>query len=340
MRCQRPIDISIKSGSEVIRVGNKPYQGRSAFLVPCGKCLACKNRRKSEMVFRMDSERRHGHLEKDGTVRRYRHCFFVTLTYAEPFVPKEVPTLLDHRTGEVLQMASAPLDSPGLLNPLHLKEFMKRIRRYYDLDCKVFAVGEYGDEGDRPHYHLIFYSDLNWQETVDACRRAWSFKCPEDKRHCPGAFCVKDGKYNTWRFSFGRVDVKPVNIRRIRYCAKYIVKDNSKHEIPKFARLSHFLGTAWLLTPEARSTRDNKRLFAFVSGGKRSPIGRYFTHRIFRKEELRNITDAYLFEFENPPAESEFGENYRAWYDSHIAQNNALYRASLASAVIPKLTYV
>lgn len=288
----------------------------------------------------MDSERRHGHLEKDGSVRRYRHCFFITLTYAEPFLPKEVPTILDRRTGEVFEMAVCSENEVGLLNPLHLTEFMKRLRRYYDLDCKVFAVGEYGDDFNRPHMHLIFYSDLNWQETIYACRRAWSFKCPKDKRYSPGAFCVKDGKYKTWRFSFGRVDVKPVNIRRMRYCAKYIVKDSSNHTIPKFARLSHFLGTAWLLTSEARATRDNKRLFAFVSSGQRSPIGRYFTHRIFRKEELKQITDKYLFEVENPPEGQEFGEQYKAWYNEHIAENNALYRASLARAIIPKLSYV
>lgn len=333
--------MSIKSGSSLVKVGQVPYIGRSAFLVPCGKCLACKSRRKSEMVFRMDNERRLGHLCKDGSVRRYKHCFFITLTYAERFLPRFVPTSLDFRTGEVLSSVEVPDNHPGLLNPLHLSECLKRLRRYYSLDCKMFKCGEYGDDGSRPHYHLIFYSDLDWNQTKDAFRRAWSMKCPDDLKGTPGSFVVKDGKYKTTRFSFGRIHVKPVNLRRMRYCAKYVIKDtDSKQPVPKFGRCSHFLGSAWLLTGEARSTRQNKRLFAYTSDGQRSSIGRYFTHRIFTKDELNSCVDSYLREFETPPEGFEFGEAYRLWWHEHIASRNALYRSNLAKSLIPNLCYV
>lgn len=301
MRCERPIDVSLKSASELSKVGKVPYIGRSAFLVPCGKCLACKNRRKSEFVFRMDCEKRLGHLMQDGSIRRYKYCFFVTLTYADRFLPRFVPTCLDEKTGEVLSFEEVPPEHTGLLNPLHLKECIKRLRRYYDLDCKMFACGEYGDEGDRPHYHLIFYSDLNWNETKDAFRRAWSMKCPQELRNTPGSFCVKDGKYNTWRFSFGRIHIKPVTTRRMRYCAKYIVKQTDvKNPIPKFARVSHHLGTGWLLSSEARATRANKRLYAYIVDGSRSSIGRYFTHRIFTKHELKEAVADFVDSADTP----------------------------------------
>lgn len=340
MKCQHPIDVSIKSGSEVVRIGKSLFQGRSAFLVPCGKCLACKKRHKSEIVFRMDSERRYGHLDKEGNIVKYRYCFFVTLTYAPRFLPRFVPTCLDERTGEVLSYVEVDESQPGLLNPYHFKEFMRRLRRYYNLDCKVFGCGEYGDEGDRPHIHLILYSNLDWSQTRNACRHAWSMKCPKELRDTPGSFCV-DGKYKTWRFVFGRVDVKPVNIRRMRYCAKYVLKDeNPNHEISTFARISHFLGNGWLLSDEARAVRSNKRLFAFSLDGKPSSIGRYFTHRIFKKEELKECVNLFLNECENPPDGSEFGDNYRRWYDEHIASNNALYRASLVRQYLPRLSYV
>lgn len=341
MRCERPIDVSIKSASDLSKVGKVPYIGRSAFLVPCGKCLACKSRRKSEFVFRMDSEKRHGHLLQDGSIRKYKHCFFVTLTYADRFLPRFVPTCLDEKTGEVFSFVEVPPEHTGLLNPMHLKECIKRLRRYYDLDCKMFACGEYGDEGDRPHYHLIFYSDLNWNETKDAFRRAWSMKCPRELRNTPGSFCVKDGKYNTWRYSFGRIHIKPVTMRRMRYCAKYIIKQTDvKNPIPKFARVSHHLGTGWLLSSEARATRANKRLFAYTVDGSRSSIGRYFTHRIFTKQELKECVEDFVGLVDTPPPGSEFGENYRIWYDEHIMQNRALYRSQLVRSLIPKLSYV
>ena len=187
MNCKHPIDISIKTGSETMTVHRSrkidgkrvsrpdmPFVGRASYLVPCGKCLACKSRRKSEMTFRMDCEKRHGHLLPDGSVRRYNHCFFCTLTYADRMLPRFTPLVLDHRTGEVYDYVEVPEDHKGILNPLHLAEFMKRLRRYYDLDCKVFWCGEYGDDGLRPHYHAIFYSDFDWQQTVNAFRRAWS----------------------------------------------------------------------------------------------------------------------------------------------------------------------
>lgn len=353
MNCKHPIDISIKTGSETMTVHRSrkidgkrvsrpdmPFVGRASYLVPCGKCLACKSRRKSEMTFRMDCEKRHGHLLPDGSVRRYKHCFFCTLTYADRMLPRFTPLVLDHRTGEVYDYVEVPEDHKGILNPLHLAEFMKRLRRYYDLDCKVFWCGEYGDDGQRPHYHCIFYSDMDWQHTVNAFRRAWSFRCPVEMRGMPGSFMVKDGKYKTWRFSFGRVDVKPVNMRRVRYCAKYVVKDtDTKQPIPKFARVSKHLGTGWLLSSEARSVVRNKSLFAYTVDGRRASIGRYFTHRIFTKADLRNAVDAYLFEFENPP-ENMDRVGVRMWYDEHLAQKNALYRSALARAVIPRLSYV
>lgn len=340
MNCRHPIDISVKSGTGTFSVSGKPYVGRASFLVPCGKCLACKSRRKSEMVFRMDCERRFGHLLQDGSICKYKYCFFVTLTYANRLLPRFTPLVLDHRTGEVLDYIEVGEDSKGILNPLHLKECFKRLRRYYHLDCKLFACGEYGDDGDRPHYHIIFYSNFDWRSTVDAFRRAWSFKCPIELRGTPGSFVVKDGKYKTVRMSFGRVDVKPVNMRRVRYCAKYVIKDtDSKQPVPKFARVSKFLGTAWLLSSEARSVRRTKSLFAYTVDGKRASLGRYFTHRIFTKEDLRNAVDTYIFDYECPPDGLE-RDAVRRWYDEHLAQKNALYRGLLARSVIPRLSYV
>lgn len=286
----------------------------------------------------MDMERRHGHLLPDGSVRKYKHCFFVTLTYAERSLPRFVPIEYSKDTGEVYSYVEVPDTEPGVLYPAQLSAYMKRLRRYAGLDCKVFSCGEYGDDGHRPHYHQILYSDLNWQDTVNAVRRAWSFKCPPDLRNTPGSFVVKDGKYKTHRFSYGRVHVKPVTMRRMRYCAKYICKDtDSKQPIPKFARVSNGLGTAFLLTNEASSIKRNKYLFAFTVDGQRASLGRYFTHRIFTKEELSSAVDNFIDCYDSPPVEFYGTPQYRDWYDNHVANNTALFRQSLSRLVLPKL---
>ena len=111
MKCLHPIDVSIKTGGDIVTIHKrnsvtrdyKRVQTRGSFLVPCGKCFACKSRRKSEMVARMDFERRFGHLLKDGDVKKFRYCFFVTLTYADRFLPHDVVLDYDSRTGEVLK---------------------------------------------------------------------------------------------------------------------------------------------------------------------------------------------------------------------------------------------
>ena len=238
MKCERPIDVSIQGANRIVRSGKLPLYTRSSFLVPCGKCLACKSRRKSQATFRMDCERRFGHIvkHKDGTssVVRHRNSFFITLTYADEFVPYSWE-YCDRRTGECFTLLEKQ-DKPVLF-PLHLQNFFKRLRRYYDTPCTFFAVGEYGDIANtyRPHFHIILYTDMDWKDCKDACRHCWSMECPKSRIGSLGTFQV-NGKYNTWRLSFGRVDVKAVNMRRIRYCAKYVVKDNNDSDVvPKFA---------------------------------------------------------------------------------------------------------
>lgn len=65
-----------------------------------------------------------------------RNCF-ITLTYNDAHLPR-----------------------PGTLVPKHLQEFFKRARHVLGR-FRYFAVGEYGEENWRPHYHaLIFGADL------------------------------------------------------------------------------------------------------------------------------------------------------------------------------------
>lgn len=345
MKCERPIDVSIKSGGDKIHltVGyyndgsgsdnswhrkRRVYQGRKSFLVPCGKCLACKSRRKSQATFRMDCERRFGHIvkHKDGTssVVRHRNSFFITLTYADEFVPYSWE-YCDRRTGECFTLLEKQ-DKPVLF-PLHLQNFFKRLRRYYDSPCSYFAVGEYGDIANtyRPHFHIILYTDMDWKDCKDACRHCWSMECPKSRIGSSGTFPV-NGKYDTWRLSFGRVDVKAVNMRRIRYCAKYVVKDNNDSDVvPKFARLSKGLGSGFFESSQARDVRQSKKLYAFSVDGKKCSLGRYYSHRLFTKSELQDLVDDFL-EKEDFPEGIEGSPDYQHWYDEKMLDESLRYQ--------------
>lgn len=346
MQCERPIDVSVKTGGDLIKVSKNgrlfPSVGRASFLVPCGKCFACLSRKKSQAVFRMDCERRFGHLEKceDGSVkvRRYKHCFFVSLSYATEFLPYSWE-FVDRRTGEYFK----PLESEEpILCPHHVTDFMKRFRRYYGKDSvKVFMCGEYGDQFDRPHYHFIWYTDMDWNSTREAIRHAWSCECPKNRVGEPGTFEVV-GKYKTYRLSFGRIDVKSVNIRRMRYVAKYVVKDNNSNSlVPKFARVSHGLGSAFLESEQACMVRKSKSLYAFTVDGKKCSLGRYYLHRLFTKSELRSLVDLFVASDLAPvELDNESAQVREVWYREHIASKTALYRVWKANQKNPLLVYL
>lgn len=86
--------------------------------VSCGQCYQCKNRRRWQWIGRMVLER-----------QCHVHARFLTLTYSE---------------------------DPGVLDPGHLSDFLKRYRYHYG-SCRYFAVGEYGEKNGRGHYHAVIF---------------------------------------------------------------------------------------------------------------------------------------------------------------------------------------
>jgi len=109
MRCERMIEVSGEAA------GSKQ-------LVRCGRCLACNIRRQSSWVLRMI-------LEQQCSA----HAFFLTLTYADRYVPEK----LDYDD---------------------ISKFVKRYRSSTDSTVRFFCVGEYGTKTGRPHWHLIVFS--------------------------------------------------------------------------------------------------------------------------------------------------------------------------------------
>ena len=98
-------------------------------LVPCGKCLLCRDKKASEWCFRAICESRYSSSTP----------LFVTLTYNEENLPDDG---VDKRAVQL---------------------FLKRLRfhlseQFEDLNLRYFACGEYGSKFGRPHYHLILWN--------------------------------------------------------------------------------------------------------------------------------------------------------------------------------------
>lgn len=110
--------------------------------VPCGKCLSCKVKKRSEWALRLKHE-----------LYYHENSCFITLTYDEDSLPEN-----------------------NSLVKRDLQNFFKRLRKNLkSIKIKYFAVGEYGDKYGRPHYHIIMfglglskldklYISLNWRK--------------------------------------------------------------------------------------------------------------------------------------------------------------------------------
>lgn len=116
-------------------------------VVPCGKCVLCRERRSNIWAFRMKKQVMYEH-DTFG--------LFVTLTYDDEHLPRS-------NFGFVT------------LNRRHFQLFMKRFRKQIEVRVKTIYCGEYGETTNRPHYHAVIsgipvsMSLHELQELVEGC---------------------------------------------------------------------------------------------------------------------------------------------------------------------------
>lgn len=111
MKCKNPFNIVNPKTREIIKV-------------PCGKCLYCRIRKRSEWALRLEHE-----------LQYWDKSVFVTLTYDDAHLPQN-----------------------RSLKKEDLQKFFKRVRKaIYPKKIKYYACGEYGELNERPHYHAIMF---------------------------------------------------------------------------------------------------------------------------------------------------------------------------------------
>lgn len=177
---------------------------------------------------------------------------FVTLTYSDEFLP-----------------------DAGSLEPRDLQLFLKRVRKHKAL--RFFAVGEYGDLSERPHYHVVMYGMS--VEDGDLLQRCW------------GA---------------GFVDVRELTQELAQYAAGYVVKKMTRRDddrlggrYPEFARMSLRPGIGAVSIPEIAEALRSRHGWDEISrtgdvpavlshGNKKLPLGRYLRKKLREQMEFVN----------------------------------------------------
>lgn len=206
-----------------------PVQLKSGLVVPCGKCLLCLSARRDEWSIRLQLHS----LSYDSMP------FFVTLTY----------------NNENLVYGD---NAPTLVRS-DLSGFIKRLKdRYklYNTNFSYFGCGEYGDQFDRPHCHILLFG---FDELEKVYNRNW-LQANKMIRDC-------------WKR--GNVDVGVAEYSGIHYVTKYVLKyDTETHEgIQRpFIVYSQGIGKNWFNSREGRYIKSRIDVNKFRQKTKFAPF--------------------------------------------------------------------
>jgi len=192
----------------------------------------------------------------------WEHNAFLTLTYSDEHLPEG-----------------------GTLVPSHLSLFLKRFRYAIAPErIRFFAVGEYGDQSERPHYHLALFN-------YRTCERGRTDHNAIMRR---GGCCNQcDLILREW--GLGGVDLGLLEPSSAAYVCGYVAKKwtdkddfrlNGRH--PEFARMSKRPGLGAGVMDEVASTLLALPNFdslvdvpTALSHGKRTlPLGNYLVRRL------------------------------------------------------------
>lgn len=127
MQCTSPLNAYInpfKQGEKVVFVPPSVSSSYKPIRLPCGQCTFCRLEQSRQWAVRIMKE-----------AKCHDQNSFLTLTYDDDHLP-------EHRS----------------LNKKDLTLFFKRLRKSLSpKKIRYYAVGEYGDKTQRPHYHVILF---------------------------------------------------------------------------------------------------------------------------------------------------------------------------------------
>lgn len=221
-------------------------QEKGGIFAPCGRCIECLKTKQGDWSFRLKKE-----------LKGAKTAYFITLTYNDEYQPRD-----------------------GNLKKEHLQNFFKRLRYYNEMNFKYYAVGEYGSETYRPHYHAIIF---NLQD-VNTIEKAWK----------------KEGN------QIGFVHVGTVTSDSIAYVTKYIInKDvytekNWIHQLP-FAVMSKNLGLSYIRENWKWHKSELKNYV--MDNGYKKHMPRYYADKIFSFKDKQKIADVNINRLSTKEAE-------------------------------------
>jgi len=263
-RCQTPF----YKKQELVKGVETSYMA-----LPCGKCPACMRRRVSGWAFRLQK-----HSEQSNSAH------FVTLTYNDENIKK---TKNGFET----------------LVKKDLQDFFKRLRKLTKQKISYYAVGEYGDTGERPHYHIILFN-----ANPKIVENAWSLN----------------------NINLGNIHFGDVGDASIGYTLKYINKHkkiprfNGDDRQKEFSLMSKGLGAAYITEAmknwHTKGNIENK-VYLPLKDGKKAAMPRYYKDKLYDKGQKFRI--GVFMRAESQKQIDQLQDQYGDLYNYKIAEETA-----------------
>lgn len=296
MYCVSPVTIRIKNrdlSGEFHLVNNHFVESRTR-KVRCHSCLGCRINDTLQTTVRLV-------LEK----KQYPNsmCCFLTLTYDDEHMP-ENRTLVRKDLQDFNKRIRSRLDYESKIN-----KTPKKVVRYY-------AVGEYGDDTSRPHYHIAYFGLGNTPENRRMFYEEW--------QKCSPYMIINNPKA-----------VKPLDNHNIEYIAGYVQKKlkgpkaeeeyTNTNRISPFSFSSQRLGLSSFLEKKDIYERDG---FIYYNSME-VPIPRYYVDKLdltlpkstFEKSPYREVLKKYkLIDDE---------------YDKRLLSDSYINQTDLYQTIIP-----
>lgn len=182
--------------------------------------------------------------------------YFVTFTYDDEHLPYTDNNKYNKNRRPTLKYRDHQL-------------FMKKLRkREKTSKLKYYAVGEYGDQFNRPHYHSILFNvtDIN-------------------------------NIYQSWEG--GRVQIDECNIKTIAYVAKYVqkqikFKDRSDPREREKALMSKGLGQNYLTPQMQKFMKTKLNPYLTHYNGQKIALPRYYKDKVYNDKEKLIISQKSL----------------------------------------------
>lgn len=234
--------------------------------IPCGQCRSCRIHKSRDWANRCVME---------ATSYPQDHCWFVTLTYDDEHLPK----------GDIMR-------SP--LKPDDVTKFFHDLRQHYQRQhnwqgIRYFYAGEYGDIGQRPHYHILLFNcpviDLKFYKVSYNSDTYWTSPT-FDKIWGKGYVVIGEMNWNSAAYT-ARYTLKKLNgeIGKEYY--------ESEGVIPEFCRMSNRpgIGAAFLEKYKDKIYMNDEIILPSPSYGKSLIVKppKYFDRKMKESENEQDV---------------------------------------------------